>query len=169
MEGHAMSEKNPEVILEMSGLSCPAPLLGAKKVVEDLLPGQCMRLISNCPATADDLFSWAGHTGNTIIGTQSLDGGRTAYTIEKGSGRVKQVGNVVLDMRGVTCPGPILEAKKLLDGMHPGEVLVLISDCPGSRADILTWVENTSVELIDKYEATPNTIEYYLRKTLPST
>lgn len=159
-----MSEQKPEVILEMSGLSCPAPLLGAKRVVEDLLPGQRMRLISNCPATADDLFTWAGHTGNTIISSETLDGGRTAYTIEKGKNKVQRVGNVVLDMRGVTCPGPILEAKKLLDGMHPNEVLVLISDCPGSRTDILTWVENTAIELIDKYEATPNTFEYYLRK-----
>jgi TusA-related sulfurtransferase len=160
-----MSEQNPEVILEMSGLSCPAPLLGAKRVVEDLLPGQRMRLISNCPATADDLFTWAGHTGNTIVATDPLEGGRTAYTIEKGNSKVKQIGNVVLDMRGVTCPGPILEAKKLLHGMQVGEVLVLISDCPGSRADILTWVENTAIELIDKYEAAPNTVEYYLRKT----
>jgi TusA-related sulfurtransferase len=160
-----MSEQKPDVILEMSGLSCPAPLLGAKRVVEDLLPGQRMRLISDCPATADDLFTWASHTGNTIVASDPLDGGRTAYTIEKGSNKVKRVGNVVLDMRGVTCPGPILEAKKLLDGMRADEVLVLISDCPGSRSDILTWVENTSIELIDKYEAAPDTLEYYLRKT----
>lgn len=160
-----MSEQKPDVILEMSGLSCPAPLLGAKRVVEDLELGQRMRLISDCPATADDLFTWAGHTGNTIVSKEPLEGGRTAYTIEKGSGKVKRVGNVVLDMRGVTCPGPILEAKKLLDGMRSDEVLVLVSDCPGSRTDILTWVENTAVELIDKYEATSNTMEYYLRKT----
>ncbi len=160
-----MSEQKPDVILEMSGMSCPAPLLGAKRVVEDLEPGQRMRLISDCPATGDDLFAWAGHTGNTIVCKDHLDGGRTAYTIEKGTNKSKRVGNVVLDMRGVTCPGPILEAKKLLDGMHPDEVLVLISDCPGSRTDILAWVENTTVDLIDKYESTPNTIEYYLRKT----
>jgi TusA-related sulfurtransferase len=164
-----MSEKNPEVILEMSGLSCPAPLLGAKRVVEDLLPGQCLRLISNCPATADDLFAWAGHTGNTIVSTEPLEGNRTAYTIEKGTSRVKRVGSVLLDMRGVTCPGPILEARKLLEGMHSDEVLVLVSDCLGSRSDILTWVENTSIELIDKYEAAPNSFEYYLRKTASST
>lgn len=159
-----MSKQEPVVILEMSGLSCPAPLLGAKRVVEDLSAGQRMRLISNCPATADDLFTWASHTGNTVVSTEPLDGSRTAYTVEKGNNLVKRIGNVVLDMRGVTCPGPILEAKKLLEGMRQDEVLVLVSDCPGSRTDVLTWVENTAIELIDKYEAAPNTIEYYLRK-----
>ncbi len=163
-----MNSQKPDVILEMSGLSCPAPLLGAKRVVEDLSPGQRMRLISDCPATADDLFTWASHTGNSIVGNEPLGDGRTAYTIEKGTNKVKRVGNVVLDMRGATCPGPILEARKMLESMRPEEVLVLISDCPGSRTDILTWVENTSIELVDKYEAAPNTIEYYLRKTAPA-
>ena len=47
------------VTLDVCGLPCPAPLLGAKKLIDDLQPGQTLRLISDCPGTADDLFSWA--------------------------------------------------------------------------------------------------------------
>ncbi|MBK8118859.1 MAG: sulfurtransferase TusA family protein [Sulfuritalea sp.] len=43
------------VTLDVCGLPCPAPLLGAKKLIDDLQPGQTLRLISDCPGTADDL------------------------------------------------------------------------------------------------------------------
>jgi TusA-related sulfurtransferase len=50
---------NATVTLDTSGLPCPAPLLGAKKLVDDLQPGQTLKLISDCQGTADDLFAWA--------------------------------------------------------------------------------------------------------------
>jgi TusA-related sulfurtransferase len=31
------------VTLDVSGLPCPAPLLGAKKLIDDLQPGQTLR------------------------------------------------------------------------------------------------------------------------------
>jgi TusA-related sulfurtransferase len=42
------------VTLDVCGLPCPAPLLGAKKLIDDLQPGQTLRLVSDCPGTADD-------------------------------------------------------------------------------------------------------------------
>ena len=57
-----MSTK-PAVTLDMSGLSCPAPLIGAKKIVDDMEPGQSLLLVSDCPGTSDDLFAWARQTG----------------------------------------------------------------------------------------------------------
>ena len=68
------AEKNsdkPLVTLDLCGLNCPAPLLGAKHVIDDLRPGQVMQLISDCPGTPDDLFAWSRHTGNEVIGTDS--------------------------------------------------------------------------------------------------
>ena len=67
-------------------------------------------------------------------------------------------------MRGVSCPGPILEAKKLLDGMKAGEVLQLVSDCPGSVADIESWSRNASVELLATLPMARGAHEFYLRK-----
>jgi TusA-related sulfurtransferase len=156
----------PLVTLDLCGLNCPAPLLGAKQVIGDLQPGQVMQLISDCPGTADDLFAWSRHTGNEVIATDKLGGRRVAYTIKRrASGAARTTPNVTLDIRGVSCPGPIIEAKKLLDGMKPGESLLLMSNCPGSPDDVNSWVRSTGLELLTKQEVAPGTYEFLIRKT----
>src|SRR3989339_469500 len=101
------------VTLDVCGLPCPAPLLGAKKLIDDLQPGQTLRLISDCPGTADDLFSWAKVTGNVVLGSEKLAVGKSAYLIQRtGSASALPAAQVMLDMRGVSCPGPIVQAKK---------------------------------------------------------
>lgn len=158
-----MSTK-PAVTLDMSGLSCPAPLIGAKKIVDDMEAGQTMLLVSDCPGTSDDLFAWARQTGNEVVETKKLDGTKAAYTIKKGAGATRPTANAVLDVRGLSCPGPILEAKKLLESMNPGEVLLLVSNCPGTPADVDAWVRNTPLELVARVEIARGSYEFYLRK-----
>lgn len=158
-----MSTK-PAVTLDMSGLSCPAPLIGAKKIVDDMEPGQSLLLVSDCPGTSDDLFAWSRQTGNEVAVRDKMADGRTAYLITRGSGARTLRPNVTLDVRGVSCPGPILEAKKLLDGMKSGEVLMLVSNCPGTPADVDAWVRNTALELVDRIEIARGAFEFYLRK-----
>lgn len=160
-----MAAQQPVVTLDLSGLACPAPLLGAKKVVDDLEQGQTMLLISDCPGTRDDLFAWAKVTGNEVVTTVDLGGKKSGYTIRKGSGAAPPPAHVTLDMRGASCPGPILEAKKLLGGMKSGEVLQLFSNCPGTPADISAWVAHSrTVELIASQEDARGVREFYLRK-----
>ena len=155
----------PLVTLDLCGLNCPAPLLGARHVINDLRPGQVMQLISDCPGTPHDVFAWSRHTGNEVIATEKLGGLKVAYTIRRGSSaEARPTANVTLDMRGVTCPGPIVEAKKLLDGMKAGEVLLLVSNCPGSSDDVNSWVRSTGQELLAKHEVTPGTYEFFVRK-----
>ena len=158
-----MSTK-PAVTLDMSGLSCPAPLIGAKKIVDDMESGQSLLLISDCPGTSDDLFAWARHTGNDVSVKDKMDGGRTAYLITRGSGTAPLKPNVTLDVRGVSCPGPIVEARQLLKGMRSGEVLKLVSDCPGVRDDVAGWAEATRLELLDTVGSGNGAYEFYLRK-----
>ncbi|MDZ4252393.1 MAG: sulfurtransferase TusA family protein [Sulfuritalea sp.] len=154
------------VMLDVSGLPCPAPLLGAKKLIDDLQPGQTLRLISDCPGTADDLFAWAKVTGNVVLGSEKLGGHKHAYLIQRAGGaNATPVAQVTLDMRGVSCPGPIVQAKKLLDGMQPGEVLQLISDCPGSADDITSWAKAGAANLVFTHESGRGVHEFYLKKT----
>ena len=156
----------PLVTLDLCGLNCPAPLLGAKQVIDDLRPGQVMQLISDCPGTPDDLFAWSRHTGNEVIATDKLGGRRVAYSIRRSAhGAQRPPANVTLDIRGVSCPGPIIEAKKLLDGMQPGEVLLLLSNCPGAPDDVNSWVRATGLELLAKQEVAPGTYEFFISKT----
>lgn len=159
-----MSDK-PAVTLDLSGMPCPAPLLGAKKIVDDLQPGQSMLLLSDCPGSADDLYAWCKFTGNELLSSVKQADGKTAYQLRKAGGPVSTpIAHVTLDMRSVSCPGPIVEAKKLLDGMKAGEVLQLVSDCPGVADDIEAWSKVAGVELLAKLPIARGAQEFYLRR-----
>lgn len=153
----------PHVTLNMMGAACPGPMLGARRVLDELLAGEVMLLISDCPATRDDLLSWPRYADIAILRTRKMAQGGTGYYIRKGKDR-RISPHAVLDIRGATCPGPIVEAKKLLNGMHKGEVLQLISDCPGIRADVRSWVKATGLELADTHENAPGELQFYIRK-----
>ena len=152
------------VRLDMTGLSCPLPLLGAKKILDDLPDGQHMVLISDCPGTGDDLRTWGELTGHELISSERINGRCVAFTIRRRSETAGYGGNAVLDLRGATCPGPIIEAHRLLLAMQPGEVLVLISNCPGTPDDVAAWSGNGAVRLIDQYQPAPGEYEFYLSR-----
>ena len=161
-----MSHQNLQtnVTLDMRGLSCPAPLLGVKRIINDLQHEQILLLKSDCPGTSDDLFSWSEQTGNQVLRTEALTDGGTAYFVRKGTGESVKA-NVVLDIRNVVCPGPIVEAKKLLNGMAKGEVLNLISNCPGIHSDIKDWAAATGVKILDTSEIAADVYAFYLEKS----
>ncbi|MBN7768318.1 sulfurtransferase-like selenium metabolism protein YedF [Marinobacter daepoensis] len=41
-----------------------------------------------------------------------------------------------LDLRGESCPYPVIYTLEALDGMKPGELLQVITDCPGSFRNV---------------------------------
>ena len=153
----------PHVTLDMTGLACPGPLLGTKRVLDELLAGEVMLIVSDCPATRDDLLSWPKYTDVEILKSTKRPRGGTGYYIRKGKTRLVSP-NAVLDMRGSTCPGPIVEAKKLLGGMHKGEVLRLLSDCSGIRSDLRSWAKATGHGLLDAREIAPGEYQFHIRK-----
>jgi TusA-related sulfurtransferase len=157
------SRPKPHITLDMKGAACPGPLLGAKRVLDELLAGEVMLLISDCAATRDDLHSWPKYSDVEIVKTEKLPRGGTGYYIRKGKAR-RVSPNAVLDVCGATCPGPIVEAKKLLNGMRRGEILQLVSDCPGIRADVRSWVRATGLELTDARERAPGEYQFQIRK-----
>jgi TusA-related sulfurtransferase len=159
-----MGMEKVNVILEMKGLSCPRPLIGAKRMMDELSEGQVLLLVSDCPGTPDDLFAWAKQTGNLILKSEKMSGGGTGYHIQKGETASRLKANVSLDIRGAVCPGPIVEAKKLLNGMQTGEVLRLVSDCPGVVSDIDSWASTTGVSVLETVEAGDDVHEFYIRK-----
>ena len=153
----------PHVTLDMTGSACPGPMLGAKRVLDDLLAGEVLLLISDCPGTKDDVLAWPKYADIEVLKTRKSTQGGTQYYIRKGKAR-RVSPNAVLDLRGAICPGPVVEAKKLLNGMHKGEVLQLVSDCPGIRADVRSWVRATGLELANARESAPGEYEFHIRK-----
>lgn len=157
------SRPKPHVTLDMKGAACPGPMLGARKVLDDLMAGEVLLLISDCPATRDDLESWPKYADVEILKAEKKARGATAYYIRKGKAQ-RVTPNAVLDMCGGTCPGPVIEAKKRMKGMRSGEVLQLVSDCPGIRADVRSWVKATGLQLLDAREAARGQYVFDIRK-----
>jgi|APFre7841882630_1041343.scaffolds.fasta_scaffold03979_3 TusA-related sulfurtransferase len=156
---------NPQadVTLDLRGLSCPGPLVGAKRLIDDMAPGQVLLLLSDCPGTPDDLFAWVKHTDNHIARTERRPDGSHGFYIRKG--RIGEpTANVTLDLRGAVCPGPIVEAKKLLNGMRAGEILKLVSNCPGVGGDVTDWVKATGLHLVASEEVGPGEFQFYIGK-----
>lgn len=152
-----------DVTLNFIGLHCPGPIIGAKKMIDELEQGQILLLISDCPGTQDDLYVWAANTGNRVLKMERFADGSSGYYVQRGTA-VHRSANVSLDMRGSVCPGPILEAKKLINGMQGGEVLRLISNCPGTRDDVEDWTRNTGLALLDVVQIGAHEYEFYIRK-----
>lgn len=57
-----------------------------------------------------------------------------------------------LDTRGLTCPLPILKAKKALSEMHSGQTLKVISTDPNSLRDFQAFARQTGNELVEQQQ-----------------
>lgn len=55
-----------------------------------------------------------------------------------------------LDARGLTCPLPILKAKKALSDMLSGEVLKVLATDPGSVRDFQAFARQTGNDLVEQ-------------------
>lgn len=71
--------------------------------------------------------------------------------------------NKELDARGLSCPLPILKAKKALAEMTSGEILHVISTDPGSIRDFQAFSKQTGNELLAHKEH-PQEYEYYIKR-----
>jgi TusA-related sulfurtransferase len=70
-----------------------------------------------------------------------------------------------LDVKGVSCPMPVVKTKTTIDGLDAGEVLEVLATDPGSMSDIDGWASGTDgVELVDQTEGS-DVYRHYVRKT----
>jgi len=59
---------------------------------------------------------------------------------------------VVVDARGVSCPGPILAAKKQIAGVPVGDIMEVLSTDSGSLKDIPAWCGKMGHEFMGAFE-----------------
>ncbi|WP_374590578.1 sulfurtransferase TusA family protein [Aquabacterium sp.] len=71
--------------------------------------------------------------------------------------------NKELDTRGLTCPLPILKAKKALADMQSGETLKVVATDAGSVRDFQAFARQTGNELISQ-TAEGDTFIHVLRR-----
>jgi TusA-related sulfurtransferase len=70
-----------------------------------------------------------------------------------------------LDVKGESCPMPVVKTKTAADELDEGEVLEVLATDSGSMSDIDGWASGTEgVELVDQVEADA-VYKHYVRKT----
>lgn len=161
MESEALIK--PNIVVDMAGQVCPHPLLGAKRVLDDLEANEILLLKSDCPGTRDDLFSWAKATGNEVVHSEKQTGGATGYYVRKGK-KAAIAPSVTLDVAGLVCPGPVIEARKIFNTMSRGQIMKLVSTCPSTLDEVGTWCAATGNVLLETQETGPDTWAFFLRK-----
>ena len=61
-------------VLDVSGFSCPMPLLKAKKAMYHMEKGQVIQIISTDPSSVLDFATFAKQTENAILKTEKKGG-----------------------------------------------------------------------------------------------
>ncbi len=70
-----------------------------------------------------------------------------------------------LDVKGQSCPMPIVKTKQAIDDLDVGSVLEVVSTDSGSMSDIQGWADGTDgVELLDQVED-DDLYVHYVEKT----
>jgi len=64
----------------------------------------------------------------------------------------KSQANVQLDLKGLSCPMPVVKTKKALDSMQAEQILFVEVTDKGSKADIPAMLKRTGNELLSAEE-----------------
>jgi tRNA 2-thiouridine synthesizing protein A len=57
--------------LDVRGLSCPLPILRAKKALGDLTTGQVLKVVATDPGSVKDFEAFCKQTGNELLSSSS--------------------------------------------------------------------------------------------------
>ncbi len=72
--------------------------------------------------------------------------------------------DALLDVRGLTCPLPVLRAKKTLKAVPPGALLTIMATDPSSVRDFQIFCQQTGHRLEDWSEDDDGVFHYRIRK-----
>ncbi|MEM0373513.1 MAG: sulfurtransferase TusA family protein [Sulfolobaceae archaeon] len=54
-----------------------------------------------------------------------------------------------LDLRGMYCPGPVLETAKAIKQVNIGDVIEVLATDPAAEPDLQAWARRTGQEIVD--------------------
>lgn len=57
-----------------------------------------------------------------------------------------------LDVRGLSCPLPIVRTAQAMRGLGPGELVEVLATDPGSVADFEAWCRSSGNALVERSE-----------------
>lgn len=68
-----------------------------------------------------------------------------------------------VDYRGLFCPMPIVKISKDIKEIEIGQVVEMLADDPGSKADVQAWANQTGNELLEMKEE-GGVFKFYIRR-----
>lgn len=80
-----MADIKVDQVLDTKGLLCPMPVVKTKLAIDDMEPGQVLRVLATDPASPKDFAAWAQETGNPLL-ESSREGKVFVFVIRKGGG-----------------------------------------------------------------------------------
>ena len=57
--------------------------------------------------------------------------------------------NAVIDLRGLTCPMPLLKLREKMKEVPVGEEVTVLTSDPGTVTEIPLWAEKAGVEVVN--------------------
>jgi tRNA 2-thiouridine synthesizing protein A len=64
---------NHDKEFDASGLACPLPIVKTKKALNDMTPGQVLRVVATDPGSVADMAAFAEQTGNQLLEQSTQD------------------------------------------------------------------------------------------------
>jgi tRNA 2-thiouridine synthesizing protein A len=69
----------------------------------------------------------------------------------------------LLDLKGLSCPLPIVKTAKAVKELHTGDLVEVLATDPGSVPDFQAWTTSTGNELLEQSEE-DGVFRFVLRK-----
>ena len=77
-----MADRHSEIMLDLSGLLCPLPVLKARKRLEAMAPGEILRVIATDPMSAIDMPHFCSEQGHELV-ESSTEAGALIFRIRR--------------------------------------------------------------------------------------
>ncbi len=73
-----------ERVLDATALSCPLPILKARKVLREMAPGQTLEVLSTDPVAVEDFPAFCQTSGHTLLDSSQIEGNVYRFVIKNG-------------------------------------------------------------------------------------
>ena len=157
----ALPPMKPQITLDLNGAASPGPLPSLRRAMRTLEQGQVLLLISDFPSVENDLHLWAKQTNNQVLFVDRSRPKGFGFFILKGD--LWPVERSV-DVTGLRCPTPVLEASNAMRQIKPDQSIKLISDCQAAPVEVNTWIKTTGHKLLGMTEDARGLYRFYIKK-----
>lgn len=69
-----------------------------------------------------------------------------------------------LDVKGLSCPMPMMKLAKAIKGLGSGEVLEMLGTDPGTKSDLPKWCEKTGNSIVEEGEVEGGVFRFLIQK-----